>query len=116
MRTYEEPPIPLLVDAIYSCCNWIGRVDCARSLGGDHAHSKTLYLLESEGSTFALGEGFKFEAYKGWPYSPRFYDDLELLENLDYISRSVKVESSKLQVKARAPQLKPLTQRKLKWT
>jgi uncharacterized phage-associated protein len=59
-------------------------------LGGITRIQKLLYLLESEEHICPSGEGFKFEAYKAGPYSPRIYDDLELLENLDYIRRSVK--------------------------
>jgi len=61
-------------------------------LGGITRIQKLLYLLESEEHICPSGEGFKFEAYKAGPYSPRIYDDLELLENLDYIRRSVKGE------------------------
>src|SRR5229473_3346383 len=65
---------------------------CAQGLGGITRIQKLLYLLESEEHICPSGEGFKFEAYKAGPYSPRIYDDLELLENLDYIRRSVEGE------------------------
>jgi hypothetical protein len=57
-------------------------------LGGITRIQKLLYLLEAEGSVRPSGDGFQFEAYKAGPYSPKIYDDLEFLENLDYLRRS----------------------------
>src|ERR1035441_3398333 len=57
-------------------------------LGGITRIQKLLYLLESEESIQPSGDGFQFEAYKAGPYSPKIYDDLEFLENLDYVRRS----------------------------
>ncbi|HKM80268.1 MAG TPA: hypothetical protein VJY15_04840 [Candidatus Acidoferrum sp.] len=66
--------------------------DAREGLGGITRIQKLLYLLESEESIRPHGEGFKFEPYKAGPYSPRIYDDLEFLENLDYIRRSAEDE------------------------
>ena len=62
-------------------------------LGGITRIQKLLYLLEAEEHIRPTGDGFRFEAYKAGPYSPRIYDDLEFLENLGYISRSAPDES-----------------------
>jgi len=68
----------------------IGLGDAAgeEGLGGITRIQKLLYLLEAEEHIRLIGGGFSFEAYKAGPYSPRIYDDLEFLENLDYICRS----------------------------
>lgn len=58
-----------------------------QGLGGITRIQKLLYLLEAEGRLRPAGDGFQFEAYKAGPYSPRIYDDLEFLENLDFIRR-----------------------------
>lgn len=62
-------------------------------LGGMTRIQKLLFLLDAEESIRPGADGFKFEAYKAGPYSPRIYDDLELLENMNYISRSKDDES-----------------------
>jgi uncharacterized protein YwgA len=58
-----------------------------RGLGGITRIQKLLYLLDTEEKIHPTGEGFNFEAYKAGPYSSRIYDDLEFLENLDFIKR-----------------------------
>lgn len=58
-------------------------------LGGITRIQKLLYLLEAEEHIRAGADGFEFVAYKAGPYSPRIYDDLEFLENLNYIRRTV---------------------------
>ncbi len=58
------------------------------SLGGITRIQKLLYLLDTEEKIHPAGEGFNFEAYKAGPYSSRIYDDLEFLENLNFIKRS----------------------------
>lgn len=65
----------------------------SEGLGGITRIQKLLYLLQSEENIRPSGEGFKFEAYKAGPYSPRIYDDLEVLENLGYIRRSTSDET-----------------------
>lgn len=60
----------------------------SRGLGGITRIQKLLYLLDAEEGIHPVGDGFNFEAYKAGPYSPRIYDDLELLENLDYIRKA----------------------------
>ena len=62
-------------------------------LGGMTRIQKLLYLLDTEERIRPGPDGFQFEAYKAGPYSPRIYDDLELLENMSYISRSKGDES-----------------------
>lgn len=57
-------------------------------LGGITRIQKLIYLLETEENIQPEGDGFKFVPYKAGPYSPRIYDDLEFLENLDYIRRA----------------------------
>ena len=73
-------------------------------LGGITRIQKLLYLLESEEHILPTGNGFKFEPYKAGPYSPRVYDDLELLENLDYIRRSTKSGDSEVTAKDSDPE------------
>lgn len=58
-----------------------------QGFGGITRIQKLLYLLEAEEKIQPSGEGFMFEPYKAGPYSPRIYDDLEVLENLGYIRR-----------------------------
>ncbi len=55
---------------------------------------KFLFLLEKEGGIRPTGEGFEFQPYKAGPYSPRLYDDLELLENLGLIRSEGAAEST----------------------
>jgi len=57
-------------------------------MGGITRIQKLVYLLEAEEQIRPEGDEFKFVAYKAGPYSPRIYDDLELLENLGFIRRS----------------------------
>jgi len=57
-------------------------------LGGITRIQKLLYLLDTEEEIHPTGEGFNFEAYKAGPYSSRIYDDLEFLENLNFIKRT----------------------------
>ncbi|MDR2408857.1 MAG: hypothetical protein LBE13_12210 [Bacteroidales bacterium] len=48
---------------------------------------KYIFLLEKEYHILPSekGKGFEFVPYKAGPYSSQLYDDLELLENLEYI-------------------------------
>lgn len=62
-------------------------------LGGMTRIQKLLYLLDAEEGIRPGADGFKFEAYKAGPYSPRVYDDLELLENMSYIRRATGASS-----------------------
>src|SRR6266851_46164 len=77
---------------------------CPQGLGGITRIQKLLYLLESEEHIRPSGDGFNFEAYKAGPYSPRIYDDLEFLENLDYIRRSAPNEDSDVATEASDPE------------
>jgi uncharacterized protein YwgA len=67
---------------------YLGDETSMGGLGGITRIQKLLFLLESEEHIRPNGEGFKFEPYKAGPYSPRIYDDLEFLENLDFLRRS----------------------------
>jgi hypothetical protein len=84
----------------------IGLGDSAgkEGLGGITRIQKLLYLLESEEHIVPTGDGFKFEAYKAGPYSPRIYDDLEFLENLDYIRRSTTDDETSAAAEASDPE------------
>jgi hypothetical protein len=62
--------------------------DGSRGLGGITRIQKLLFLLDREEKIKLGPDGFKFEAYKAGPYSPRVYDDLEFLENREYLSRT----------------------------
>ena len=66
----------------------IGLNDSEHGLGGITRIQKLLYLLDAEEKIHPSGEGFDFEAYKAGPYSSRIYDDLEFLENLNFIKRT----------------------------
>ncbi|MGB7170563.1 MAG: hypothetical protein WA399_00465 [Acidobacteriaceae bacterium] len=65
-----------------------------KGLGGITRIQKLLYLLETEENIHPRGDGFEFVAYKAGPYSPKLYDDLEFLENLDFIGRTAPGETS----------------------
>jgi hypothetical protein len=73
-------------------------------LGGITRIQKLLYVLESEEHIRPSGDGFKFEAYKAGPYSPRIYDDLEFLENLDYIRRAGSGDETAVVAEASEPE------------
>ena len=62
-------------------------------LGGITRLQKLMFLLEREEGVDSI-DGFEFEPYKAGPYSPQLYDDLEFLENLDYIEGEVAAEAS----------------------
>src|ERR1700687_3053102 len=64
-----------------------------RSLGGITRIQKLLYLLDAEENIKPGQDGFNFVAYKAGPYSPRIYDDLEFLENLNFIRRDSTVST-----------------------
>jgi len=84
----EEPRMQTVMGARDLLLLLIGLDDSREGLGGITRIQKLLYLLESEENIRPTGDGFKFEPYKAGPYSPRIYDDLELLENLGFIRRS----------------------------
>lgn len=66
----------------------------ADSVGGITRLQKFLYLLEQESGLEPKGDGFEFKAYKAGPYSSALYDDLEFLENLDYLGSEVEGEAT----------------------
>lgn len=55
---------------------------------------KFLFLLEKEKGIEPTGEGFSFAPYKAGPYSRKLYDDLEMLENLGYVSSQYLAEAT----------------------
>ena len=67
--------------------------DPSRGVSGITRLQKLLFLLDQEQGTRPEG-GFDFEPYKVGPYSPRLYDDLELLENLGLIRSEAAAEST----------------------
>jgi len=67
----------------------------SQGLGGITRIQKLLYLLETEEQICSGEDGFEFVPYKAGPYSPRIYDDLEFLENLDFIRRAPSSGSAK---------------------
>jgi len=64
------------------------------SLNGVTRLQKFLYLLDREAGIRPGESGFEFEPYKAGPYSPKLYDDLELLENLGLIKGEGTAEST----------------------
>jgi len=66
----------------------------AGSISGLTRLQKFLFLLERQGHVVPTGTGFDFEPYKAGPYSPKLYDDLELLENLGLIRSEAAAEST----------------------
>ena len=63
------------------------------SISGITRLQKFLYLLEKEAGVQPAGTGFEFQPYKAGPYSPKLYDDLELLENLGLIRSQATADS-----------------------
>lgn len=55
------------------------------SVSGVTRIQKFLFLLEREFGVVPHEDGFDFIPYKAGPYSPKLYDDLELLENLGLV-------------------------------
>jgi uncharacterized protein YwgA len=68
--------------------------ESTEGFGGITRLQKFLFLLEKEENLAPTKNGFDFEAYKAGPYSFKLYDELELLENLDYIKSDVVAEAS----------------------
>lgn len=64
------------------------------SIGGITRLQKFLFLLEKEFGLTPTGDGFEFAAYKAGPYSSKLYDDLEFLENLDYLESEIEGETT----------------------
>lgn len=63
-------------------------------LSGTTRLQKLLFLLEREEKIKATPAGYEFEAYDAGPYSSQVYDDLQVLENLGFISSEVTAEST----------------------
>jgi uncharacterized protein YwgA len=64
------------------------------SIAGITRLQKFLFLLEKECGLTPTKDGFEFQAYKAGPYSSKLYDDLELLENLDFLESEVEGDAS----------------------
>jgi uncharacterized protein YwgA len=68
--------------------------DVDDTIGGITRLQKFLFLLEKECGLSPKGDGFEFQAYKAGPYSSKLYDDLEFLENLEFIESEVEGEAT----------------------
>jgi len=64
------------------------------SVAGITRLQKFLFLMQQESGLVPKGNGFEFKPYKAGPYSAKLYDDLELLENFDFIKSEVEGEAS----------------------
>lgn len=64
------------------------------SVGGITRLQKLLFLLEQECGLTPDGDGFNFAAYKAGPYSSQLYDDLNFLENLDFLEGEIEGETT----------------------
>ncbi len=64
------------------------------SIGGITRLQKFLFLLEKECGLVPTDEGFEFSAYKAGPYSSKLYDDLEFLENLNFLESEIEGEAT----------------------
>ena len=65
----------------------------SRGVSGITRLQKLIFLLDQE-QEVRPEDGFDFEPYKAGPYSPKLYDDLELLENLGLIKSEAAAEST----------------------
>lgn len=104
-NTREEPMSASAIGARDLLLLLIGLEDSKnQGLGGITRIQKLIYLLETEENIHADKDVFKFIPYKAGPYSPRIYDDLEFLENLDFISRSGGDDNAKATAEASEPE------------
>ena len=69
------------------------RAEASESVSGITRLQKFLFLLDRE-EDVRPEIGFDFQPYKAGPYSPKLYDDLELLENLGLIRSEANAEST----------------------
>lgn len=66
----------------------------AKGIGGITRLQKLLFLLWKEAGIQEVDSGFEFKPYKAGPYSRKLYDELELLENLNFIESEVQGEAT----------------------
>lgn len=71
-----------------------GKKTTTEGVSGITRLQKLLFLLWKEGGVESVGDSFGFKPYKAGPYSKVLYDELELLENLGFISSEVSGEST----------------------
>lgn len=64
------------------------------SIGGITRLQKFIFLLEKECGLVPTDEGFEFSPYKAGPYSSKLYDDLEFLENLNFLESEIEGEAT----------------------
>ena len=65
-----------------------------KGIGGITRLQKLLFLLWKEAGIEEVEHGFEFKPYKAGPFSPKLYDELELLENLGLIQSEVQGEAT----------------------
>src|ERR1700678_4471139 len=63
-------------------------------IGGITRLQKLLFLLWKEAGIQEVDSGFEFRPYKAGPYSRKLYDELELLENLNFIQSEAQGEAT----------------------
>lgn len=66
----------------------------SKGIGGMTRLQKLLFLLWKEAGIEEVDSGFQFTPYKAGPYSRKLYDELELLENLDYVRSEVQGDAA----------------------
>ncbi len=63
-------------------------------IGGITRLQKLLFLLWKEAGINEIEAGFEFKPYKAGPYSRKLYNELELLENLNFIRSDVEGDAT----------------------
>jgi hypothetical protein len=66
----------------------------AAGIGGITRLQKLLFLLWKEAGIREVDSAFEFKPYKAGPYSRKLYDELELLENLEFITSDAQGEAT----------------------
>lgn len=65
-----------------------------KGIGGITRLQKLLFLLWKEAGIEEVDGKFEFKPYKAGPYSRKLYDELELLENLNFVQSDVQGEAT----------------------
>ena len=76
------------------CMIGLQKEDTFGELGGITRLQKLIFLLEKEYNIQANEGHFEFIPYKAGPYASKIYDDLEFLENLEYIKSEIVGETT----------------------
>jgi uncharacterized protein YwgA len=66
----------------------------SEGIGGITRLQKLLFLLWKEAGIEEVESGFEFKPYKAGPYSRKLYDELELLQNLNFIESETQGEAT----------------------